>query len=186
MTRLGLYNSAIVKVVLNLRDWLGKVPRSAKCSLEESSFYNVIPAYLVLVMSKKNKSRPFYLSYIDVSPSKRRSLHKKTIRPTLAAHSATVSSSKSGERNTLDAVADSGPERSLADTACPGAGVDVLCDDDGLHFSSQNIDIDSDDLSGCAYSKRQQKAANNWSEVRDQLLHATVESSVPSGVLVHC
>ena len=130
-------------------------------------------------MSKRNKSRPFSLSYIDVSPSKRRSLHKikKTIRhvrPTLAAHSATVSSSKSGERNTLDAVE---PETSLASS---GAGVDVF---------DQNIDIDSDDLSDdlsaepqSSYSKRQQKAASNWSEVRDQLLHATVESSVPSGV----
>ncbi len=107
-------------------------------------------------MSKRNKSRPFSLSYIDVSPSKRRSLHKKTIRhvrPTLAAHSATVSSDKSGERNTLDAVADSKPEKSntsLADTASSGIGVDVLCDD--------QIDIDSDDLNAepqSSYSKRQ-------------------------------
>lgn len=34
------------------------------------------------------------------------------------------------------------------------------------------------------HKKRQQKASDNWSEIRDQLLHAVVESSVPfSGAL---
>ncbi|XP_064406478.1 uncharacterized protein LOC135351424 [Halichondria panicea] len=134
-------------------------------------------------ISVKPKSQS--ISYFEVSPSKRRAVHKKSLSAVPESSSVNSSSSTrflSSDKNEAEEVDVHGASRPT--DVISGDSPDVLISsewhDHDPESSGQDDTTFPDTVSSSAYEKRQQKAADNWAEVRVQLLRASVETGIPS------
>ncbi|XP_064400690.1 uncharacterized protein LOC135346605 isoform X5 [Halichondria panicea] len=136
-------------------------------------------------ISVKPKSQS--ISYFEVSPSKRRAVHKKSLSLSAVPESSSVNSSSStrflsSDKNEAEEVDVHGASRPT--DVISGDSPDVLISsewhDHDPESSGQDDTTFPDTVSSSAYEKRQQKAADNWAEVRVQLLRASVETGIPS------
>ena len=127
------------------------------------------------------------ISYFEVSPSKRRAVHKKSLSLSAVPESSSVNSSSStrflsSDKNEAEEVDVHGASRPT--DVISGDSPDVLISsewyDHDPESSGQDDTTFPDTVSSSAYEKRQQKAADNWAEVRVQLLRASVETGIPS------
>ena len=110
-------------------------------------------------MSKRRiclTAKSYSLPYLDVSPSKKRSVRRRTLSTSLKSSSPVVSPP---EGNSL-------PEQTNTEGT---NSEESTCDDDPLCFDFTEKQMPS-------YSERQQKSADHWSEIRECLLHAAVET----------
>ena len=123
-------------------------------------------------MSKRRvsvRAKSQSLSFLEVSPSKRRNLRKRSLPLTVpSAPTPTTSgpSSPGAQPSTAGADIDGCAE------AFPEVEVSEYCCDDGGETQS------GDELS--AHAKRQQHLVDHWLEVRSQMVHAAVEFGIPT------
>lgn len=101
------------------------------------------------------KARSQSLTFLQVSPSKRRTLRKHSLQ-------LMTSSAGAGPR-VLPNVDNDGSSSPLEENVCSDN------DSDACHSEDES-----------SYMKRQQRLADHWSEVRDHMLHAAVECVIPS------
>ena len=136
-------------------------------------------------ISVKPKSQS--ISYFEVSPSKRRAVHKKSLSLSAMPESSSVNSSSStrflsSDKNEAEEVDVHGASRPT--DVISGDSPDVLISSEWHDYDPESSGQDDttfpDTVSSSAYEKRQQKAADNWAEVRVQLLRASVETGIPS------
>lgn len=123
-------------------------------------------------MSKRRttvRRKSYSIPYIDVSPSKKRSLHRRVLsssisqdKPSSSTCRPSVPSGCAGG-NVLDPEHNESPDSDLP------SGEDV---------SFHNFEQDTG-CQGPSYLERQRKAADHWSEIRDQLQHVAVETGIP-------
>ena len=102
--------------------------------------------------------KSYSVPYIDVSPSKKHSLHRKTLLLT----------------KTSSSVGTCSPQPQQADVEGEG---ESLCADIPVSFEFVGSSTDIQDQPLSSYSGRQQKAAEHWSEIRERLLCAAVEAA---------
>ena len=107
------------------------------------------------------RARSQSLSFLQVSPSKRRTLRKQSLP-------LTTSSIASPSPSVLTDVGGSSSSASLEEDIC-------------LYSSGNDSDTcQSGDES--SYMKRQKRSADHWSKVHNQMLHAAVECGIPSSL----
>ena len=110
-------------------------------------------------MSKRRiylTAKSYSLPYLDVSPSKKRSVHRRTLSTNLSNLSPVVSPP---EANPI-------PEQTNVEST---DSEESPCDEDPLCFDFTEQPMPS-------YSERQRKSADHWAEVRERLVHAAVET----------
>ena len=108
------------------------------------------------------------LSFLEVSPTKRRRIRKRNVKlaSTFSSPKPAAQPSKSGIQSHDESEEDNGSERDSPD-----------------HYSQVHEELTSEDeecSKTSSYRKRQQRSASAWQQVRNQLLRASIECSVPS------
>lgn len=102
--------------------------------------------------------KSYSLPYLDVSPSKKRSVHRRRLFTSLKNCTPVVSppaeSISLSEQTNVEELTNS---------------EEFPCDNDPLCFDFTEKQVPS-------YSERQQKSPDHWSEIRERLLHAAVET----------
>ena len=101
------------------------------------------------------------LAYLEVSPSKRQTLRKRSL-PLTTTTNPELSSASNSSASCVDQLQ---------------ASVDA--DYSSLDHSESGSDACQSEELASSYMKRQQRLAENWSEIRDQMLRAAVEFGIP-------
>lgn len=96
------------------------------------------------------KAKSQHIAYLEISPSKRRDVRKRSLPMS------------------IQEVFHNEPKKNHSAMDDFSGEDDTTCND-----------MFTDNTRSSTYSRREEKAAANWSEVREQLLNASVETSIP-------
>ena len=121
-------------------------------------------------MKRTRISRKSYsTNYLEVSPSKKRPLRRRVVSFVYSNPTPSVNSCSSSTSTTTS----SGITDARLAQASRYASPDLIAD-----LTFHNFD-GNPSVQGQSYSDRQQKAAEQWAEIRDQLQRVIVETRIP-------